>query len=277
MAVELPLPHMDARSCAGITLLTDDALASSVGVRAAFTGAAGGVSAPPYQGLNLGSHVGDDLGAVERNRGLLLQALGVPDAQLIVPNQVHGVELVDVPSRDEVAVEAARAQAQQEADGLVVTAPDVAALLCFADCLPLVMVSPDGSFAVVHAGWRGAVAGIAGLAARRLEAVSGCSAAGFNAYIGPHIRQECFQTGRDVAGRFLQAFGPACVPDPDHVSLAEAVATDLERAGLVPERIWDAGVCTKCHPHDYYSYRASGGVCGRHGAIAVRTEGRSWA
>ena len=45
----------------------------------------------------------------------------------------------------------------------------------------------------------------------------------------------------------------------------------LARAGVAPERVVDAGVCTVCSNEAYFSYRAQGGVCGRHGAFAFRT------
>ena len=274
VAEKLPLPHMEVRPVAGIELLTDDALASSVVIRAAFTGVAGGQSKAPFAGLNLGSHVGDDPVDVEGNRRLLLQAAGAPHAQLVVPNQVHGTEVVTVSSVDPKAVSQARSNAEQGADALVVSVPNVAALLCFADCVPVILAAPDGSFSVVHAGWRGAVAGIAGKAVSALSWASGLPAETFNAYIGPHIHRECFQTGEDVAERFRQAFGPQCVPDSGQVDLAQAVTVDLRRAGMTPRRIFDVGICTRCNPERYYSYRASAGVCGRHGALAVRLEER---
>lgn len=264
-------------------MLTDDALFACTGVRVAFTGREGGGSAPPYDALNLGSHVGDDACAVEANRALVLQALGASEAQLVVPNQVHGDVLVDVASADPAAVAAARAGAQAGADALAVEAANVAALLCFADCVPVVVVSPTGRFAVAHAGWRGAVAGIAGKAARRLarldEAELGAgAAAAYNAYLGPHIHAECFETGPDVRDRFAQRFGEDVAQDARHVDLAAALRCDLADAGLVSQRIVDAGACTACEPDRYFSHRASGGCCGRHGAVAVRLEGQgTWA
>ena len=45
-------------------------------VACAFTERTGGVSAPPYASLNLGSHVGDDPAAVRENRRRVLAALG---------------------------------------------------------------------------------------------------------------------------------------------------------------------------------------------------------
>lgn len=275
---QLPHPHLDARLLGArrVPALVDERLARQTGVRIAFTGRAGGESRPPYDALNLGAHVGDDPASVARNRAILLEAAGAPDAALVVPNQVHGTCGVVVGAADAGSVERARAEAAEGADYLAVEAAGVAALLCFADCAPVIIVSPTGRFAVAHAGWRGAVAGIAGAAARhlaRLDAVDlGPDAArAYNAYLGPHIRSECFECGSDVVRRFEEAFGPEAAPDARHVSLAAAVTADLVRAGLEAQRIADAGVCTKCQSDAYFSYRASGGVCGRHGALAVRT------
>ena len=273
----IPKPHLDARRLGArrVPALVDEALARAVGVRIAFTGRAGGVSEPPYDTFNLGSHVGDDPAAVERNRAIALEALGAPDALLVSLNQVHGTDGVLVASADGPSLAEARAKAGEGADFAVVEAADVAALLCFADCAPLIIVSPTGRFAVAHAGWRGAVARIAAKAARALadrdaaELGEGATAS-YNAYIGPHIRSECFECGAEVAGAFRAEFGACAVTGARHVDLSAALAADLAHAGLDPARILDAGVCTKCRSDEYFSYRASGGVCGRHGAIAVR-------
>ena len=132
--------------------------------------------------------------------------------------------------------------------------------------------------AVVHAGWRGAVARIASSACKRLAALDARelgydapASSEFNAYIGPHICASCFETGPDVAQRFASEIGPGCVPDARHVDLEEALILDFESAGLSRERIASAHACTKCEPDRFFSYRASGGVCGRHGALAFRS------
>lgn len=273
----IPKPHLDARLIGArrIPALVDDGLAHAIGVRIAFTGRGGGWSRPPYDELNLGTHVGDDPVAVERNRAEVLGALGAPDAALVALNQVHGTDGVAVESTDAASLEAVREKALLGADFAVVEAPGVAALLCFADCASLIIVSPTGRFAVAHAGWRGAVAHIVRKAACELaardEADAGQADVGsYNAYIGPHIRSECFECGDEVVQAFRREFGERAIADPRHVDLSAALFADLERAGLDPERIIDAGVCTMCHPDEYFSYRASGGTCGRHGAIAVR-------
>lgn len=276
----LPLPHLSARRFGARLLpaLTDDALFDAVGMRVAFTGRKGGVSAPPFASLNLGGHVGDDARAVERNRSIALKALGGEGLPFVVPNQVHGDVVVEVDDVASDAVEAVRAQARAGADAVVAAVPGVAALLCFADCVPVVVVSPTGRFAVVHAGWRGVVNGIAPKAVRLMverdaAELGAFAAAGYSVYVGPHICPRCFETGEDVRARFVERFGEVVCPDGRHVDLSAALRRDLAAAGVSPERIACADACTKCAPERYFSFRAEGGVCGRHGAVAFRKVG----
>lgn len=279
-AVLLFQPSLDARLLGAhrIPALTDEELFRRTGVRIAFTGRAGGVSKGPYASFNLGLHVNDDPLDVRENRRRLLEAAATPETPLIVPNQVHGSACVTLASADEAALADARLRADEGCDAVVGAVVGVAVLLNFADCLPLIIVSPTGRFAVVHAGWRGAVAGIAGAAARELLAADAAygghapDAGSLTAYIGPHIRSECFECGSDVRARFVERFGASVSPDRRHVDLARAVSCDLMKAGLSYERIADACRCTRCAPDEYFSYRATGGVCGRHGAFAYREE-----
>lgn len=266
----LVLPKLTSKIFDGIPVLTDESLFEQIGVRIAFTGRAGGVSAGPYGSLNLGSHVGDVLEDVLENRERLLRSLVSEECQLLVPNQVHGTVVHDVVSNQESDIAESRQVIEQGADGIAVRCENVAALLCYADCTPVIIVAPNGQFAVVHAGWRGAVDGIVGEAVRLLANDQSSVASQFNVYIGPHIRSECFETGEEVTDRFLSQFGKDCVCGPRHVSLAQAVTSDAIAAGVDASRIVDATICTKCNSEDYFSYRASGGTCGRHGAFAVR-------
>lgn len=249
-------------------LISDEALYRACGVRIAFTGREGGVSEGAYSSLNLGSHVEDDPASVAENRRRLLDALGVPAADLIVPNQVHGTRLVTV--GDLGAFASVQEDAAEGADGVEVLCCDVAALLCFADCMPVILVSPSGAFAVVHAGWRGVYDHIAVDALKSLVVKTGCSPADCNIYLGPFIHPECFEVSQDLGGKFAAEFGTSCLRDSRHVDLEEAIRSDLVEAGADSMRILSAGICTVCNPGDYYSYRASGGTCGRHGAVAVR-------
>lgn len=277
-AFRLPAPRLSKRTVNSIPLFTDDALYDASSVRIAFTGRAGGKSEGAYASLNLGSHVGDDLEVVLENRSTLLRALGAEGMPLVVPNQVHGTDIVDIDSTSASAISAAQEQATAGADALAVGVAGAAALLCFADCVPVIVVSPSGRFAVSHAGWRGAVSRIASKTVARLRSLDerdlGADApdtSGYNAYIGPHICARCFEVGEEVSSRFASEFGESCVPDARHVDLEAALVADFESVGVPACRVVSAGACTMCSPDEFFSYRASGGVCGRHGALAYRS------
>lgn len=269
---KLPTPLLATRMVDGVELLTDEGLFDACGVRIGFTARRGGVSRDPFASLNTASHVGDEIDDVEENRRHVLRALGAEDCPLIVPNQVHGTHVVSIRSAEEV--DDVREEAERGADAVGVFGRGIATLLNFADCLPLIVVAPSGDFVVAHAGWRGAVSHIAARAIAALETEAGASPAECNAYIGPHIRSECFEVGPGVADAFAREFGLGVFADERHVSLARAVSADLANAGVDSGRIADADICTACNAERFYSYRASKGTCGRHAAAAVAL--REW-
>lgn len=281
--LKLPIPQLEEVAFGSLKVLTDNALARQTGVRVAFSGRSGGVSEGPYGELNLGDHVDDDYRAVLQNRSLLLHALAAGDMRLLNPKQVHGTEVVTVLSAEAEALDAAETAIRNGADGIVSGVSDVAVLLCFADCVPIIIVSPTGAFAVVHAGWRGVEASIVLRAIERLQRCdSTCfdrsvSPSEYNVYVGPHIHTECFETGDDVRARFVNKFGEASIASCGNVDLLAALKIDLASMGVSMDRVVDAGICTLCRPDEFFSYRASGGVCGRHGALAFREErASSW-
>lgn len=277
----LPQPSLSEIECGNIPFFTDEALFETCGVRIAFTTRAGGVSAGPYASLNLGDHVADDAEAVARNRSLLMEALAggarTPiEEHLIVPHQVHGDAVVTIDSPADAT--RAKSEAAQGADAIIVAAREVAALLCFADCVPLIIVLPTGRFAVVHAGWRGVENTIAAktlsLMLEQEKHASGAPqqdlAAATNVYIGPHIHRECFETSEEIHDLFVEKFGEACSFDPRHVDLGAALRAQLMQLGISSARICDVDRCTVCEHDRFFSYRAQGGTAGRHGAFAMR-------
>ena len=272
----LPAPKLaEASFCKDghtVALLTDEALYDACGLRVAFTTRAGGVSKAPYASLNLGDHVGDDACAVTRNRELLMDALGVPAgcmSHLVAPKQVHGDVVVEVDGD----VSCAQAAARAGADGILCAQAGVPVLLCFADCVPVIVAAPGGAFAVLHAGWRGALAGIAGKGASMLAKATGCSAANCSAYIGPHIGACCYETSQEILDRFIARYGSACDAGARHLDLTAAVSASLKEAGVDKSRICDSMSCTSCNSERFFSYRAHDKVTGRHGAFAFKETG----
>lgn len=240
------------------------------GVRMAFTERTGGVSEPPYASLNLGSHVGDDLAAVTKNRRRVLAALGCAGdfERLLVPNQVHGdrVAVVRDGSCEELA--SVREQIAAGADAIVCTAPDVPVMLCYADCVP-VLLSCSGGFAVIHSGWKGTISRISAKAAHALCEASGCPSSAVRAYIGPHIRGDEYEVSQELMERFCAEFGWADIGDSRLLDLGRAIGQTLAEAGVPEDAVCDLGLSTVRGNDRFFSYRAEGGNCGRHAAVAV--------
>ncbi len=261
----------------GVTLLTDPAVGG--GVTFAFTERTGGVSEAPYASLNLGASCGDDLARVGENRRRALAAIGAEGlaGRLVCPHQVHGDHVVCVRSGAPEAVGAAQDEATAGADAVVCTTVDVPVLLCFADCVPVVLVAPGRGFAVAHSGWRGTEARIAAKAARALCEEAACEPTELLAYVGPHIGTADYEVSEELAARFSAAFGPGAVPEPRHLDLAFCVCAALGEAGVGGERVVVCEDSTAQATDRFFSYRAEGGTCGRHGALAVLREGsRAW-
>lgn len=174
-----------------------------LGVRALMSARAGGRSASPYDGCNLGDHVGDDPAHVAQHRAQFGELMGAPPVWL---TQVHGARVVRVAPHD-----ARPDAAPWQADGAWTTEPGVACVVMVADCLPVLVAAPEGrAVAALHAGWRG-LAGAGEMGGRGIvhtglaavcEAAS-CDPADLRVWLGPCIGPQAFEVGGDV----LQAFG----------------------------------------------------------------------
>ena len=271
---ELKLPELVRKDISGISFFTDDTLFANTGTRIAFTMRHGGVSEGKFASLNLGIHVDDLESCVLENRKLALQAIGAPsDIKLVCPNQVHGKHVTAITSYEGSGFDESCAEAREGADALVVTCKDVCAMLCYADCTPIILVAPNGAFAVIHAGWRGVVSRIAQVAAKNLCDLANVDPCTLNAYIGPYIHEECFEVGNDTYRIFEEEFfdcRDSVCKNGTHVNLGTAIASTLLGCGLEDDRILDLDACTVCNDGKFFSYRASGGKCGRHAAMAFR-------
>jgi YfiH family protein len=198
-------------------------------------------------------------------------ALGCAPEHLYEVTQVHGAAVKTLQGSDRRDVVLGL-----QADALVANQAPAAVGVRVADCLPLLLADPvTGAVAAVHAGWRGAEAGVVRAALDAVLRFPGVLAQNLVAAIFPHIRSCCFEVGNDVAGR-LQA---VCPDTPvvsrtggtkPHVDLASVVRAQLASAGLASERVQDVPGCTRCDPTRFFSYRREGEIAGRHlAAIAV--------
>jgi len=255
----------------GVVAHTDSSLRSRAGVVVAFSERGGGVSERPFSGLNLAQHVGDQAAAVNANRRLFLGLLdaGHYAGALTTAEQVHSAVIAEVtPALAGSGALAAGARAPVPGvDALWTRMEGVPLMLFFADCVPVVLVSESPrAIAVVHAGWRGALAGIVGKAATVLGEAVG-STTGLSAYVGPHIGECCYEVSPEIVSQFGNMF--VTIPRASgRLDLGAVVAEDLDRAGVSRENQWHLGICTAHNTDRFFSYRAEG-RCGRHAAFAM--------
>jgi YfiH family protein len=238
------------------------------GAAAAFTTRIGGVSAPPFDELNLGIHTGDDRDSVLENRRRLAAALDFPAGSIAVAHQVHGAELIAHSSPGSISYSLASDERGEEegdaapgADGHLVSATEMAALVFAADCVPVALAGP-GAVAMLHCGWRGLTAGIVAKAVEATEAT--------DAAVGPSIGRCCYEVDAGVLDAFAD-LGEG-VSAGRMLDLPEVARRQLRQQGV--ERIEVSGLCTSCEPDLFFSHRRDAGRTGRQAGLVWLERGR---
>lgn len=250
----------------GRTWLEPHRTAGPVEVEWIFTDRTSGHSAPPYDQANLGTHVGDSPEAVAANRSGLAQALDVAPGALVTMNQVHGREVAIVDAS------CAADSAPIQADALITAQSGLVLVTQVADCVPVLLASPEGLIGAVHSGWRGVVAGVVDAAVEALVA-EGAPATTMRAWVGPSICAGCYEVGEQVREQVASA-APAAYAETRWgtaaVDVGAGVAEQLARHGVAVETI--AG-CT-AEDDRLFSYRRDGRTGRQAGAIMMRMSDR---
>lgn len=195
------------------------------------------------------------------------------DAPLVTCHQVHGTSLAQAPAGGDGWQELPECDAVWSRERRHMLAIKVA------DCVALLLRDPEsGVSAGVHAGWRGASAGIVPKVLEGLAREAGLNPSSTLAWIGPAIRNCCFEVGEEVIEAMMQRVPEAgqwvdrSKGQKPHFDLGALVRADLLSAGLREENVSDSGVCTRCS-EAFHSYRRGAANAGRNLAvIAVQSE-----
>jgi YfiH family protein len=229
---------------------------SSTGpVDLAFTDRYDGVSAVPFDSLNLALVGQDDPGSVRQNTRLLLDDFA-SGAELADMEQVHGS-----------AVRRAGGPREQ-CDALVTDRPDVVLMVRVADCVPVLIADPGaGVIGAAHAGRRGVAAEVVPACVEQMRQLG---AGALRAWIGPHICGSCYEvpaTMQDEVATLEPATASTTSQGTPGLDLGAGVAAQLERLGV---QVHVVSRCTLESP-DLYSYRRDGADAGRlAGVIRMR-------
>ena len=231
-------------------------------VRAAFTLRGGGVSAPPYDSLNLGAAIGDREHAVAENRQRVRQALDMPEEPVWL-RQVHGTDVLE----PDTAGDDSRTCDDPVADAIVTAQRGRVCAVRVADCMPVLFAAHDASVVgAAHAGWRGMAAGVLESTVRKLDVPP----ASLLAWLGPAIGPANFEVGEEVRQAFTAIDADAQTSFSRNsrgrwqCDLYALARRRLSAIGV--ERIYGGGWCTYGDATRFFSYRRDG-QCGRMAAF----------
>jgi polyphenol oxidase len=225
------------------------------GIRHGFFTRQGGVSGGLYASLNGGVGSRDDSGHVAENRARMAAALGIEPQGLLTAYQIHSPEVI-------VAETSWAPTARPRGDAVVTRMPDLAVGVTTADCGPILLADAQaGVIGAAHAGWRGALAGIAEATVAAMERL-GAERGRIRAVLGPMIRQANYEVGPDLMARFAAEdgasggfFRPARRDGHALFDLAGYIGARLARAGV--HQFEDLGLCTYEDAARFFSFRRS--------------------
>lgn len=229
-------------------------LAGVHGVAHGFFTRQGGVSTGLYTSLNCGLGSQDDAADVRENRARVAAHLGVQ--HLMSAYQVHGTDVVTVTAAPQPG-----AVQRPRADALATRVRGVALGVLTADCAPVLLAEPNaGVVAAVHAGWRGALAGVVEAAVAAMVAL-GADPSRIRAGVGPCIGQAAYEVGPEFEAAFVAAdaangrFFRRAGQQRPRFDLGGYVGHRLELAGVPAASRFDG--CTFAGGEQFFSYRRS--------------------
>jgi YfiH family protein len=216
--------------------------------RFAVTDRLGGVSAAPYDALNLADHVGDAPPAVAENRDRLAAALGLPSTQVVYMSQVHGADVAVVEASP------GDGDAAPVADAMVTDRPGLALAVLTADCVPVLLADGGGRVGVAHAGRKGVARDVVGAVVAALGRL-GAEPADLSALVGPAVCGACYEVPeamRAEVGASVPAARAETRDGTPSLDLPAAVESQLRRCGV--PTVGRVAACTAETPA-LFSYR----------------------
>ncbi len=245
-------------------------------VRHGFTTRIGGVGAKPYDTLNLAFHVGDNPETVTANREKVCRLFGTRLEAVVSAQQVHGVNVAVVDDRHAGCGAFSEETAIPDTDGIVTARPGLLLATFYADCVPIFILDPlNKVIGSVHAGWKGTAARVGARAIEIMEDTFNSDPGRCLVGIGPSIGPCCYEVDEQVIGAFRSEFDwwqeilwPV-TSEKSRLDLWKANLKILLEAGIDPDNVELAHMCSCCNQNLFFSYRGSRGNTGRMGAIIM--------
>jgi len=201
-----------------------------------------------------------DPAGVIANRTATLAMIGRTSHQAVISGLVHGTTVRSVGWDNAGSGVHDATTVIPQTDGLLTDAPGLALMMCFADCVPLIVVDTERrAIALAHAGWRGTLAGMAGGVIAAMHDTYGSRPDDLTAVIGPSIGPRVYAVGSEVVSAFADAYPKddliAHADGQTYLNLWEANAAQFRRAGIVADRVHTSGICTFEQGDRFFSHR----------------------
>ena len=245
-----------------------------------------------YGEFNINEFCGDNAEHVAENRRRLAAELGIDTAHLIMPHQVHGVEVRNITGEFLTMPENIRKMLLEGVDAVMTDQSGVCIGVSTADCIPVLLYDEEHhAAAAIHAGWRGTLARIVHKTLQEMVFAYKTDPKKLKVVIGPGISLGSFEVGDEVYEAFEQAAFPmeeiaeqrpnsAFSADPAererlaaegnivqslkwHINLPLCNKQILLHCGVAEENIQDCGICTFQHSDEFFSARKLGVDSGR--------------
>ncbi len=221
----------------------------------------GGVSQPPYDELNLATHVNDNPTDVKENRSRLKAHCKLPDEPGWL-EQIHSDKVVRLTAQN--------VRQTLVADASYTTDKNIICAVMTADCVPVLFCNKQATWvAAAHAGWKGIANGILKKVLQIYSEEMEADLADVQVWIGPAISGKVYEVGREVKDAFVhqdavleQAF---TIQDANHYLLNSSYAVQLQliESGITENQISSEDFCTYQDTERFYSYRRDGISTGR--------------
>lgn len=250
------------------------------GVLAFSTMRKGGVSQGNYSEFNINEYCGDSSEHIWENRRLLAERLGVSADHIVMPHQVHGIEVRRVDGEFFSKPETVRKMILEGVDALITDLRGVCIGVSTADCIPVLLYDEaHHAMAAIHAGWRGTVQRIVQKTVEMMCTSFHTHPSELKAVIGPGISKGAFEVGDEVYEEFVQCgFDMPAIADlrPNmkkegnvdqpmkwHIDLPLCNSLLLQESGIPAVHIHQSGICTYQHSDEFFSARRLGIQSGR--------------
>ncbi|MFH1129044.1 MAG: peptidoglycan editing factor PgeF [Candidatus Omnitrophota bacterium] len=202
------------------------------------------------------------------NRRNFLRQLNINYESLVCANQVHGSRIAYISEADKGRGAVSADTALADTDGLITNVKNLPLAIFTADCLAIFLYDPiKHGIGLIHAGWRGARAGIISKAVESMQEKFNSNPENLLAGFGPFLRRCCYQVGEE----FKDYFTGGLLKTNNHyyLDLAAVAKEQLLQKKVKKTNISDPGDCTFCNNDKYFSYRKEGSSAGRLMAVIM--------